>query len=140
MLADSIAHPHSMLSDGDGDGIWTCSSQDNRVLYLRSPGNPGKARKTPGDLEEHEEFDFPTTYLRGFALDGRELFAGSSKCRTRSLSTGEETGVSREKSGECSLWKRYRDGAEAERIVDFSAHRDEIYDLLPVPSPSRGPR
>ncbi len=125
VLADGILHPHSMLSEGER--IWTCSSQTNQILCMNTAG------------EAQKEFDFPTTYLRGFALDDHELFAGSSKRRTHSLSTGEETGVSRKTSGECSLWKRYKNGVTAERIVDFSTHRDEIYDLLPIPSPSRRP-
>lgn len=122
-LASGISHPHSMLYDGEN--IWTCSSQTNQIFAIR-----------PEDGAS-QEFGFPTTYLRGFALDDHELFAGSSKRRTRSLSTGERTGVPREKRGECSVWKQYKDGSHAEQVADFSEHRDEIYDLLPVPSPSR---
>lgn len=112
-MANGIHGPHSLLWDGERS--WTCASMANRVLSL-----------------DGQEYEFPTTYLRGLVIDDSEIFAASSKRRTRSLSKGTKTGVSEERRGECSLWKKPRSGAEAERLVDFSEHRHEIYDLLPV--------
>ena len=120
-VVKDIHGPHSLL--WDGAQTWTCASVPNKVLSL-----------------EGQRYEFPTTYLRGLVMGDGVIFAASSKRRTRSLSTGEKTGVLQDKRGECSLWKKYTDGGEAERVVDFSEHRDEIYDLLPVPSPTRTAR
>lgn len=118
-VANDIHGPHSLL--WDGERTWTCASVANKVLSL-----------------EGREYEFPTTYLRGLVMDGESIFAASSKRRTRSLSTGKKTGVSQERRGECSLW-RMDTAADrpAERLVDFSEHRHEIYDLLPVPALSK---
>lgn len=104
--------PHSLTFDGKR--AWTCASGENRII----------------STDGHKQV-FPTTYLRGLVLDDGYVYGASSKRRTRSLSTGEATGVKEGKRGECSLLRKPLDG-EPERLVDFSDHRDEIYDILPV--------
>lgn len=116
-VAGDVHGPHSLL--WDGKHTWTCASVANKVLSL-----------------EGHEYEFPTTYLRGLVMDDREIFAASSKRRTSSLSTGKKTGISEERRGECSLWRKDTAAEERppERLVDFSEYRHEIYDLLPVPA------
>lgn len=104
--------PHSLAFDGER--VWTCASGENRVL----------------STDGHEE-EFPTSYLRGLVIDDEWIYSASSKRRTKSLSTGKGTGVEQEKRGECSLWRK-PPGNAPERLVDFSEHRDEVYDILPL--------
>lgn len=113
---ESVYHPHSLL---EVSGVsWTCESKNNQLLSVE-----GQRLRIPS-----------SSYLRGLAADDDYFYAGSSKRRVVSQSTGRLIpGAPEEMWGICQVYRVPRDGSsEPEVVVDFSGRRTEIYDILPL--------
>lgn len=107
-----IHHPHSLLQASST--VWTCESKNNQVI------------STKGD-----ELSFPSSYLRGLATNGQHFYAGSSKRRLNSKSTGKRNaGVSESMRGRCCIYEFDKEAGAPRLLVDFSEVRSEIYDLM----------
>ncbi len=107
-----IFHPHSLLADSRT--VWTCESQENRLVS-----------------RDGDEYNLPSSYLRGLAMDEGYFYVGSSKRRPISKSTGKPNPkVKRRNRGSCCVYRVAKGSEEAEMLVDFSHVRDEIYDVV----------
>ncbi len=107
-----IFHPHSLFYDSRT--VWTCESQKNRLIS-----------------RDGDKLVFPSSYLRGLAMDEDHIYVGSSKRRPFSKSTGKPNPkMKRRTRGSCCVYRLAKGAKEPEMIIDFSRDRDEIYDVL----------
>lgn len=112
----NIYHPHSLVYDSRT--IWTCESHQNKLISL-----------------DGSEYGFPSTYLRGLAMDSQYIYVGSSRRRQFSKSSSEDgrQGVQREYRGRCCVFRSANQAeGQPKEIVRFQEPRNEIYDILPL--------
>ena len=113
-LVKDIYHPHSLLQDAGA--TWISESSRSRVL------------SSAGD-----EIAFPLGYIRGLTMDYEHLYAGASKRRRVSESTGiVNPQVHGDFEGVCCVYRVDRTFGKSEILVDFSGVRNEIFELLLV--------
>lgn len=104
-----IYHPHSLLEDS-GE-VWLVESPRRSVRSDRG-----------------EEYGFPPGYIRGLAVGDGSVYAGSSRFRAVSESTGRRNEL--EYKGVCCVYRVDRESVEKEVLVDLSEERNEIFELL----------
>lgn len=113
-MMDDLHHPHSLFAEPNGDStqtFWTCESAKKR---LRSSD------------ERRYDFSISTGYIRGLVVKEDTIYAGLSKARKGSKSSGNlET-----YEGECRVYEIPRDLEKERELVNFSEARNEIYELL----------
>lgn len=121
-LATGIGHPHSLIELDD-----TLAYCESATATIRLLGNVN-VREVPG-------------YARGLCRVGDRLFAGTSKGRRTSKSTGALTnrGDPGTPAGHCSLVQLRLGSLEIERVVDLDLLSWEIYDLQPISGVERWP-
>lgn len=107
-----VYHPHSLLIDSNT--VWTSESARNRLVS-------GTGR----------EIAFPAGYIRGLAMDDNSFYAGSSKRRKVSESTGVVNPQAPEQfEGTCCVYKLAGESSDPQTLADFSEVRNEIYEML----------
>jgi GT2 family glycosyltransferase len=115
VIASAIYHPHSIAALNDK--IAYCESSKMAVRVV----GDDRQQCLPG-------------YTRGLCQVAERLYAGTSRGRKASKSTGiihNPCNVG-EPQGKCSVSRLSGDGFGLEQTVDLSAFSAEIYDLLPV--------
>lgn len=112
-LVEGIDQPHSLLNVNGR--LAYCESRRQSVAYAG-----GKSSDSLGG------------YTRGLCQYGYALFAGTSKGRKVSRSTGvlNRLGDPGAVAGACSISRLSLD-LDVQHSIDLSEHSDEIYDLLP---------
>lgn len=122
-VVTGLCHPHS-LAEVDG-ALAFCESSSMTLRFLGSE----RRQPLPG-------------YARGLCRVGSQLFAGSSKGRRVSKSTGALTtrhDAGGDLEGHCSITIFAADTLAVEHVVDLDAYGSELYDLLPVYAAERWP-
>lgn len=113
-LVKDIYHPHSLLQDSGA--TWIAESSKSRL------------RSSAGD-----EITFPSGYIRGLAMGDDRLYAGASRRRRVSESTGiVNPRIHGDFEGVCCIYRVTKGSPEPEVLVDFSEVRNEIFELLLV--------
>ncbi|MBA3473406.1 MAG: hypothetical protein H0T57_09325 [Rubrobacter sp.] len=111
-LMHDIKQPHSLLEDSQT--VWTCETRGSRIL-----SHNGDEYRIPGD---------PTWRVRGLAINEDYFYVGVSKNRLGSKSKGTLRGY----EGTCRIYRLAKGSEEPELLIDLSAVRDEIYELMLV--------
>lgn len=121
-LESDLLHPHSPTADGDG--LLVCESRASVVRAL----DWSRATKLEG-------------YVRGLALVGDDVYAGVSRGRVRSESSGavENPADPGGPSGACGVHRLDRRTLAPKQVLDLAAFAREIYEIVPVPDASRWP-
>jgi len=121
-VTTGLRHPHSLAALGDG--IAYCESKDRSVRIL----GDDRTRQLPG-------------YARGLCPAAGKLFAGSSRRRRLSKSTGRiiDAGGTRPDLGHTMVSRLSVDDLEIEASIDLRGFGTEIYDLMPVEDAGRWP-